>query len=102
MANHIPQNSPGDLLDHGDSLLDPPDPSHPGEAVEVVLQCLDLLVQLQLGDDVTQLSLRTPREVTGNTALALSPSYSVFDHIWTQEWAYYGVLLGPLGPKSPF
>ena len=95
MANHIPQNSPGDLLDHSDCLLDPPDPGNPGEAVEVVLQCLDLLVQLQLGDDVTQLGLRTPREVTANTALALSPLYSVFDHSWTQEWAYYGFFKDP-------
>ena len=60
-----------------------------------MLQCLDLLVQLQLGDDVTQLGLRTPREVTANTALALSPLYSVFDHSWTQEWAYYGFFKDP-------
>ena len=49
--------SPGNLLDHGDCLLDAPDPGHPGEAVEVVLQRLDLLVQLQLGDDVSNLGL---------------------------------------------
>ena len=56
LTNQSPR-SPGNLLDHGDCLLDAPDPGHPGEAVEIVLQRLDLLVQLQLGDDVADLGL---------------------------------------------
>ena len=54
---------PGHLFDYGDVLLLPLDP---GEAIEVVLQGLDLLVQLQLGDDVAQLGLGAAREVAAD------------------------------------
>ena len=47
------------LLHHGDLLLLGLDP---GEAVQVVLQRLDLLVQLQLRDEDPQLSLGAARE----------------------------------------
>ena len=44
------------MFDYGDILLLPLDP---GEAVEVVLQRLDLLVQLELRDEDPDLSLGT-------------------------------------------
>ena len=56
-------DQPGHLFDYGDVLLLPLDP---GEAVEVVLQRLDLLVQLELGDDVPHLGLGAATELAAH------------------------------------